>query len=117
MNLTAIAAAVALLTGLGGFVGGLKVGIDHERAGQVTKLETVAEAVDAANNASAAVLASLKPTYTTIQNKVQHEVETHTVYADCKLSPDGLLLANQALNGGAKPSSGGELPKANAAGK
>lgn len=117
MNFTAIAAGVALLAGIGGFVGGIKVGIDHERAGQLDRLESVAEAVDAANSAWADKVAGLKPTYTTIQNKVQHEIETNTVYRDCKLSSDGLLLANQALTGGAKPTDQSKLPSPDAAGK
>jgi hypothetical protein len=107
----------ALLTVIGAGAGGFKLGVDHEKAGQISKQESIAEAVDAANNVWADKVASLKPTFTTIQNKVQHEVETHTVYADCKLSPDGLLLANQALSGGAKPVGQGELPKADAVGK
>ena len=117
MNFTAIAVAVALLTGLGGFIGGMKVGMDHERANQLSKQESIAEAVDAANNASAAAIAALRPVYTTLQGKVTREIETNVVYRDCKLSPDGLLLANQALAGGSKPSGSGELPKADAPAK
>jgi hypothetical protein len=115
MNQYLIIAALLAIMGAG--AGGFKLGVDHEKAGQVSKQEAVAEAVDAANNVWADKVASLKPTYTTIQNKVQHEVETHTVYTDCKLSPDGLLLANQALAGGAKPVDQSKLPSPDAAGK
>lgn len=93
---------------------GFRLGVDHQKAQEVEKTELVAEAVDAANAASAAVLASIRPKYTTIQNQVEKQIETNTVYRDCRLDPVGLQLANQALNGGSKPSSGGELPKADA---
>jgi len=108
---------VALVAYFAAGLAGFRLGIDHQKAQEVDKTELVSEAVDAANAASAAVLASLRPKYTTIQNEVQREVQTHTIYTDCKLSPDGLLLANQALTGGTKPSGGGELPKADPAGK
>lgn len=95
--------------------GGFKLGVDHEFASQAREDAHIAQAVDAANTASAQAISTLKPIYTTLQGKVTHEIETHTIYSDCKLSPDGLLLANQALNGGS--ASSGELPKADAAGK
>ena len=107
----------ALLAVLGAGAGGFKLGVDHEKAGQIDKQESIAEAVDAANNVWASKVADLKPVFTTIQNKVQHEVETHTVYTDCKLSPDGMLLANQALAGGTKPAVEGQLPAPITAGK
>lgn len=101
--------AAILAAGAGGF----KLGVDHEFASQAREDAHIAQAVDAANTASAQAISTLKPIYTTLQGKVTHEIETNVVYRDCKLSPDGLLLANQALNGGA--SSGGELPKVDAA--
>jgi uncharacterized protein HemX len=107
----------ALLAVIGAGAGGFKLGVDHEKAGQASKQEAVAEAVDAANNVWADKVASLKPTYTTIQNKLEKQIETNTVYRDCRLDPVGLQLANQALTGGAKPVGQGELPKADAVGK
>jgi len=107
----------ALVSLMGAGWGGFTLGVDHEKASQVDKQDSIADAVDAANNAWAEKVSSLKPTYTTIQNKVQHEIETNTVYRDCKLSPDGLLLANQALAGGAKPVSESKLPNVDSTGK
>ena len=107
----------ALLAMMGVGAGGFKLGVDHEKASQVDRQDAIADAEDAANNAWADKVASLKPTYTTIQNKVQHEIETNTVYRDCKLSPDGLQLANQALTGGAKPTSESKLSNTDSAGK
>ena len=105
-------AAAFLGTGVAGF----KLGVDHEVASQAREDQHIAQAVDAATNSAALAIAALKPTYTTIQSKVQHEVQTNTVYRDCKLSPDGLLLANQALNAGSAAAiGGGKLPEADSA--
>ena len=108
---------VALVALMGAGWGGFSLGVDHEKASQGDKQDAIAEAVDAANNAWADKVASLKPTYTMIQNKVQHEIETNTIYRDCKLSPDGLLLANQALSGGTKPTGESKLSNVDSAGK
>lgn len=109
-----IAALVAVMAaGAGGF----RLGVDHEKASEADKQETVQAAVDAANQSSAKAIAGLRPIYTTIQSEVQREIQTNTVYADCRHSPDGLRLLNQALNGGAKSPSGGELPKVDASGR
>ena len=105
----------ALLAVMGAGVGGFKLGVDHQRASYSEKQESVAEAVDAANAVWAAKIADLKPTYTTIQGKLEKQIETNTVYRDCKLDAVGLQLANQALGGGSVPRSGGELPKADPA--
>lgn len=103
-----------LIAFMGAGFGGFKLGVDHEKASQIDKQESIAEAVDAANNAAAQAIASLKPKFTTIQNEVQHEIRTNTVYVDCKQSPDGLRLLNQALNGG-QPASDSKLPKVDSA--
>jgi hypothetical protein len=93
--------------------GSFKLGMEHQMATEIDKRELVAEAVDAAANAAAATIASLAPKYTTIQGKLEKVIETNTVYTDCRLSPDGLLLANQALTSGAKLHGEGKLPGAN----
>ena len=91
-----IAALVAVLTaGAGGF----KLGADHEIASQAREQKHITEAVDAATNVAAQTIANIKPKYTTIQNEVQREIRTNTVFADCKLPANSLLLVNQALNG------------------
>lgn len=108
MNPYLIIACLAAILAAG--AGGFRLGVDHEVAAQAREDAHIAEAVDAANASAAQAIAKLKPTYTTIQGKVRHEVETNTVYRDCKLSPDGLLLANQALAGGTETASGGKLP-------
>ena len=107
----------ALVSLMGAGWGGFTLGADHEKANQVDKQDAIAEAVDAANNAWADKVAILKPTYTTIQNKLEKQIETNTVYRDCHLDPVGLQLANQAIAGGTKPTSEGKLSNTDAVGK
>lgn len=106
-----------LLALAGAGAGGFKLGVDHEVASQAREDKHIAEAVDAANATAAQAIAAIKPVYQTINAKVQHDVETHTIYADCKLPPSGVLLVNQALNGGTITPDSGKLPKADTAGK
>jgi uncharacterized protein HemX len=102
-----IAALVAVLAaGAGGF----KLGAEHEIAAQAREQNHIAEAVDAATAVSAQAIAAIKPKYTTIRQELEREIRTETVYADCRHSPDGLRLLNQALNGGAAAAGGGKLP-------
>lgn len=103
--------AIGLL--IGSFFSGVSVGKKWEEGRQAIENNHVAEAVDAANTAAAQAIAQIKPKYTTIQNEVQREIRTNTVFADCKLPPDSLRLVNQALNAGAVPAGSSELPTAN----
>ena len=111
MNPYIIIAFLLALAGAG--AGGFKLGSDHEVASQATKEDLVAEAVDAANNVSAAAIAALKVKTTTINSEVQHEIRTNTIYGDCSHSPAGLRLVNAALDPSSAFSLGdGKLPKA-----
>lgn len=83
---------------LGAGAGGFKLGADHEVAAQAREQNHIAEAVDAANTASAEAIAKLRPKFTTIQNEVQREIRTNTVYADCRHSQEALKLVNKALS-------------------
>ena len=108
--IAALTASLIAVAGAG--YGGFQLGVDHEKASQIDKKEMVAAAIEAANETSAKAIAGLKVKSTTITNEVQREIKTHTIYADCKLTPGGLHLANQAL----APSNnftigGGKLPQ------
>ena len=105
--LLALVAAI-LVAGAGGF----KLGADHEIASQKRMDDQVRKVEQAVQNKNADLIASLRPKYTTIQNKLEKEIETHTIYRDCKLSPDGLQLANQALTGNTAASDSGKLSQA-----
>jgi len=100
-----------LLAVIGAGAGGFKLGADHEQASQAREDQHIAQAVDAANAASAQAIASLKIVNKTIQNEVRREVETNTIYRDCVVPAGGVQLANQAL-AGAKPADSSKLPKA-----
>ena len=106
-----------LLAILGAGAGGFKLGVDHEVASQARAEKLVQDAGEKMTQAAATAIAQLKPKYTTIQNEVQREIVTKTVYADCRHSPDGLRLVNQALDGGAAAASDRKLPEADKAGR
>ena len=110
-----IAALVAVLAaGAGGF----KLGADHEIAAQAREQNHIAEAVDAANNASAQAIAAIKVVNTTIKQELEKEVRYEKVYTDpgCVNTPNGMRLINEALTGG-KPAGDGKLPKADTPGR
>jgi len=88
----------ALVSLMGAGWGGFTLGVDHEKAIQVDRQDAIAEAVDAANNVWADKVASLKPTFTTIQNKVEKQIETNVVYRDCKVTEEVMRLVNEALS-------------------
>lgn len=108
--LALVVLAVGLLTS--GFVAGSK----WEAGRQAVENQHIAEAVDAANAVSAEAIAKIKVTNKTIQNEVRREVETNTVYSDCRLPDNGVRLVNEAISG-AKPAAGGKLPGADTAQK
>lgn len=104
-----IAALVAVLSaGAGGF----KLGADHEVASQARADEQLKKAEDKMADVAAKAISELRPKYTTIQGKLEKQIETNTVYRDCKLDPVGLQLVNQALTGGAEAPASSKLPKA-----
>jgi len=103
----------ALLSVMGAAWGGFSLGVDHEKAGQVDKQAMVAEAVDAANNASADAIAKLIPKNTTIRQVLEKEIRENIVYRDCVSSPSSVRTFNSALEAGTIPAGGGKLPAAN----
>lgn len=60
-------------------------------------------AKDRALDAAAKAIAQINVTQQTIVQKVQHEVETKTVYRDCLIPSDGVRLLNDAIAGKAEP--------------
>jgi hypothetical protein len=106
----------ALLVAIGLFGGGVTVGAKWEAGRQAIENQHIAEAVDAANNAAARAIAQIKVTNKTITNEVRRELEKETIYRDCKLTPNGVQLANQALTG-TRPTGDSKLPKTDTPGK
>jgi DNA-binding protein len=97
MNPYIIIACLVAILGAG--AGGFKLGADHEIAAKAREEQHISEAIDAANTASAQAIAKIKVNNTTIQNEVQHEIQTQTIYSDatCRHTADGLRLVNKAL--------------------
>lgn len=114
MNLYLIIAGLVAVMAAG--AGGFKLGVDHEKATQVDKQALVAEAVDAANAVAAEAIAGIRVTNTTIQQEIQREIRTNTIYGDCRHTPDGLRQLNEAL---APPERAGDskLPGTDPAGR
>lgn len=104
-----------MLAVAGAGYGGFALGVDHELASRTREDKHITEAIDKATEVSAQAIAALKVKSTTIKSELQYEVRTNTVYADCKLTPGGLQLANQALAPtGAFAIGSGKLPKVDA---
>lgn len=121
MNPYAILALVVAWVASVGAAGwtGYDYGESSTIAGQKKTEDLVREAAEASQRAAAAAIAKIKPRNTTIQQEVRREIETNTVYRDCRITADGVRLADEALTGKPqpKPAGGGELPRADAAGK
>ena len=107
----------ALMAVLAAGAGGFKLGADHEVASQARADEQLQKAEDKMTSAAAKAISELRPKYTTIQGKLEKQIETNTVYRDCKLDPIGLQLVNEALSSGTQATPGGKLPKADKAGE
>lgn len=103
---------VVLVLAIALFGGGFKLGVDHEYASQKREDAHVAEAVDAALDVTSKAIARIRVTNTTIQNEVQREIRTNTVYSnpDCSFTPDGLRIANEAL-APRRPASASGVPR------
>lgn len=116
MNLQLALGAAALVAVLSAGYGGFRLGVDHEVAARTREDQHVAKAVEAANDAAALAISKIRVRHSQITNEVQREIIEKTVYRDCRHSPDGLRLVNQALSGGgAIPAGGGKLPAADPA--
>jgi hypothetical protein len=122
MNPATLLTAILLTLGL--FGAGVGVGIRWEKGAVALTNQHVAEAVDAANavaaenaDKTAKAIANIKVVNKTINNEVQHETRTETVYRDvaCSHTDNGLRLVNQALEPPSAPNAAGgiKLPRAN----
>lgn len=112
LNPYAIIAALVLAAML--FGSGVSVGRKWEEGQQAVEKQHIKEAVDAANDAAGEAISKIKVVNKTIQGEVRHEIETNTVYRDCKQPASGVRLVNEALDPQYQPKRDGEgkLPKA-----
>lgn len=106
---------LALVVGWGASIAGtgyvaFGLGQDNITAFNAKAVEIVKETRDAAQQGAATAIAANRPRNTTIVNEVQREIQNHTVYAECRNTPAGVLGINEALTGKrAEPAGGGKL--------
>jgi F0F1-type ATP synthase membrane subunit c/vacuolar-type H+-ATPase subunit K len=106
-------AAVAVV--LGALYGAYRHGISVEQGRQASAELSRQQTKDDMQTVVAEAISNIKVTNTTVRAEVQHEIQTNTIYRDCKLPADGLRIANEALAGRiSKPAGGSKLPAANA---
>jgi len=106
-----VGVALGAVLAIGGAFGyGVKVGADGELATQARVEDVRKAAEESAQLAAAAAIAKIKVHNTTVKGEVQREIQTNTVYRDCRLPADGVRLINQALSG--PGADNGKLPAA-----
>jgi hypothetical protein len=98
-----------------------KGGVDKQNeieASQAKVEKAIQDTQEKARLGTAEAIAAIHVNQVTIQGKVEHEIETHTVYRDCVHTPDSLRLINDALENHPDAGSfvGPELPNADTSG-
>lgn len=110
---SALLAGIWLSTVGGAFFYGQGIGQAREIAKRSEIQDAIRGTRDAAMQAAADAISSIKITNTTIRGEVQREIRTNTVYRDCRLPPDGVRIANDALRGQPTQRAGdSQLPRA-----
>lgn len=90
--------AIAILAAFGVVAGGaFWLGMDIKQGQWDASIVASREAQDKALDAAAKAIAQVSITQQTIIQKVQHEVQTKTVYRDCVVPDDGSRLLNAAI--------------------
>ena len=96
---------------------GYSAGRDACQVDQKTQDDVVAAAVDAATRTSAEAIRDIKIVNRTIQQKVEREIQTNTVFRDCRL-PDGVRNSiNAAIAARPEPAASGVVPSADPVGR
>ena len=107
---------IAVMEAWGGSLAGtgwvaFGMGQDAEIAGQAKINKAITETREAAQQGAADEIAKIKPVNTTIVQKTQREIQRETVYSTCRVTPDGVRLANEAITGkSAEPVGSEQLP-------
>lgn len=105
---------IVLVLLLAGIAGGRHWGVVSTEAGQAREDKVAQVATDAASRAAGQAIAGIKINHQNIYSEFEREIQTNTVYVDCRHSPDGLRLVNDALRGAQRPGAG-QLPPADPA--
>ena len=83
--------------GAGVYLEGKRAGRDACQATDAREREIGREAAAVAASVAASAIAGIKVQNRTIHTEVQREVQTNTVYRDCRHSPEQLQRINAAL--------------------
>ena len=95
---------IALLLAFAGVFGiGCRYGLNVKQGEWDAAVNAESEAKDKALQAAAQAIAQINVTQQTIVQKVQHEIQTKTVYRDCIVPADGRGLLNAAISSRDKP--------------
>lgn len=95
---------IALLLAFAGVFGiGCRYGLNVKQGEWDAAVKAESEAKDKALQAAAQAIAQIEVRQQTIVQKVQHEVQTKTVYRDCVVPADGRVLLNAAIESRDKP--------------
>jgi hypothetical protein len=96
---------------------GHTAGRDACQADQNKQDATIRAAVDAATRTSAEAIREIKIVHRTVQQRVEREIQTNTVFRDCRL-PDGVRDdINAAIAGRPVPAASGVVPPTDSAGR
>lgn len=118
MTRYAVILAAVLGAIIGAFAYGVSVGKDGEKATQARIDQATQDTREAAQQGAAKAIAQIKVTNTTIRGELQREIQTNTVYRDCRVPADGMRIIGDALNGQRSVSpSGGQLPATDKSGR
>lgn len=117
MKTAAIEVALSIGIVAGAFAYGHHIGAQQEQAKQLAVEVATLQTRQVMQDAAAEAISNIKVTNTTIRGEVQREIQTNTVYRDCKLPADGLRIINEAITGKrTQPAGSGQLPRTDANG-
>lgn len=102
----------AVVACIGSFFYGQRMGEESAEARAAREERIATTAREAGQRGAAEEIAKIKPRNVTIRQELEREIQTNTVYRDCRVPAGGVRLANDALTGRAERSGGGELPEA-----
>lgn len=110
--------AVAVLVSGMAYVKGRHDGNALSVAEDVRDQRVAVIAAESAASAAAGVVRQIRVQHTTIQQKVEREIQTRVEYRDCRHAPGVLDGINEALTGKRpEPAAGGGVPAVDAAGR
>lgn len=109
-----IAGLVGLLLAGSAYLKGRTDGAKIEEAKHLTAQALVDQARDAMIDKAAEAIAKIEVKHVTIRERLDTEIREVPTYVDCRHSPDGLRLVNEALTNGKESPNDRVLPEPDA---